>query len=112
MKIEKGDYGEGACGVASGSLVRGRTLREPATVEKNDLSRIVRSADCPWPPLDGDRHGGAFLTSSPVSIQTPRYTGKADWEAFHAQFELLADAAGWSVKVRALQLAMCLAEDA
>ena len=112
VKIEMDDYGEGACGEASESLVRGRTQREPAAVEKDDFSRIVRSADCPWSPQDGDRHGGAFLTSSPVSIKKPRYTGKADWEAFHAQFELLADAAGWSVKVKALQLAMCLADDA
>ncbi|CAL8387796.1 unnamed protein product [Boreogadus saida] len=54
------DYGEGACGVAAESLVRGRTQREPAAVEKDDFH--------------GDRHGGAFLTSSPVSIKTPRYT--------------------------------------
>ncbi|CAL8235527.1 unnamed protein product [Boreogadus saida] len=74
VKIEMDDYGEGACGVASESLVRGRTQREPAAVEKYDFSHIVRSADCPWPPQDGDRHGGAFLTSSPVSIKTPRYT--------------------------------------
>ena len=98
VKIEMDDYGEGACGVASESLVRGRAQREPAAVGKDDFH--------------GDRHGGAFLTSSPVSIKTPRYTGKADWEAFHTQFELLADAAGWSVKVKALQLAMCLADDA
>ena len=112
VKIEMDDYGEGACGEASESLVRGRTQREPAAVEKEDFSRIVRNADCPWPPQNGDRHGGTFLTSSPVSIKTPRYTGKADWEAFHTQFELLADASGWSVKVKALQLAMCLADDA
>ncbi|CAL8301092.1 unnamed protein product [Gadus morhua 'NCC'] len=74
VKIEMDDYGEGACGEASESLVRGRTQREPAAVEKDDFSRIVRSADCPWPPQDGDRHGGAFLTSSPMSIKTPRYT--------------------------------------
>ena len=97
-RVKIDDYGEGACGVASESLVRGRAQREPAAVGKDDFH--------------GDRHGGAFLTSSPVSIKTPRYTGKADWEAFHAQFELLADAAGWSVKVKALQLAMCLADDA
>ncbi|CAL8320383.1 unnamed protein product [Boreogadus saida] len=54
------DYGEGACGVAAESLVRGRTQREPAAVEKDYFH--------------GDRHGGAFLTSSPVSIKTPRYT--------------------------------------
>ncbi|CAL8267979.1 unnamed protein product [Boreogadus saida] len=60
VKIEMDDYGEGACGVAAESLVRGRTQREPAAVEKDYFH-------C-------DRHGGAFLTSSPVSIKTPRYT--------------------------------------
>ncbi|CAL8370011.1 unnamed protein product [Gadus morhua 'NCC'] len=75
VKIEMDDYGEGVCGVASEFLVRGRTQREPAAVEKEDFSRIVRNADCPWPPQNGDRHGGTFLTSSPVSIKTPRYTG-------------------------------------
>ncbi|CAL8261884.1 unnamed protein product [Boreogadus saida] len=50
VKIEMDDYGEGACGVASGSLVRGRTQRVTAAVEKDDVSRIVRSADCLWPP--------------------------------------------------------------
>ncbi|CAL8366629.1 unnamed protein product [Gadus morhua 'NCC'] len=55
VKIEMDDYGEGACGVASESLVRGRAQRE-----RDDFH--------------SDRHGGAFLTSSPVSIKTPRYT--------------------------------------
>jgi hypothetical protein len=34
VRIEMEDYGEGACGVASESLVRGRTQREPAAFEK------------------------------------------------------------------------------
>lgn len=46
------------------------------------------------------------------SMKTPRYDGKADWEAFHAQFELLARASKWSTEVKALQLAMCLTGDA
>ena len=50
VKIEMDDYGEWACGVASGSLVRGRSQRDPPAVEKDDVSRIVRSADCPCPP--------------------------------------------------------------
>lgn len=45
-------------------------------------------------------------------MKTPKYSGKADWEAFHAQFELLARAAGWSEDSKALQLALCLTEDA
>lgn len=45
-------------------------------------------------------------------IKTPRYDGKANWEAFHAQFELLAQASRWSTEEKALQLAMCLTGDA
>lgn len=37
---------------------------------------------------------------------------KTDWEAFKARFELLATAAGWSEEHKALQLAMCLTNDA
>lgn len=48
----------------------------------------------------------------PPSLKTPRYDGRADWEAFHAQFELLAKAGKWSKEVKALQLAMCLTGDA
>lgn len=46
------------------------------------------------------------------TIKTPRYDGKSNWEAFHAQFELLAHASRWSTEVKALQLAMCLTGDA
>lgn len=53
------------------------------------------------------------LELSPAhAIKTPKYDGKADWEAFHAQFELLARAARWSTEEKALQLAMCLTGDA
>lgn len=38
----------------------------------------------------------------PSLIKTSRYDGKTDWEAFHAQFELLAQAGKWSVEVKAL----------
>lgn len=59
-----------------------------------------------------NKHGGAHTPTMTASIKTPKYSGKADWEAFHAQFELLAHAGGWSEEMKALQLAMCLAEDA
>ena len=45
-------------------------------------------------------------------MKTPKYSGKTDWEAFHAQFELLAKAAAWPVDTKALQLALCLTDDA
>ena len=68
---------------------------------------------------DVNRHGGAHVpvaTShvpvSAVSVKTPKYSGRSDWEAFHAQFELLADAGGWTVEAKALQLALCLTDDA
>lgn len=40
------------------------------------------------------------------------FSGKTDWNAFRAHFELLADAAGWSEKHNVLQLALCLSDDA
>lgn len=48
----------------------------------------------------------------PPTMKTPRYDGKANWEAFHAQFELLAQAGRWSTAEKALQLAMSLTGDA
>ena len=47
-----------------------------------------------------------------IQVKTPKFSGKADWEAFHAQFELLAKAAGWSENSKALQLALCLTDEA
>lgn len=54
---------------------------------------------------------GGALCNQP-QVKTPKYNGKADWEAFHAQFELLARSGGWSEDVKALQLAMCLTDEA
>lgn len=65
-----------------------------------------------------NKHGGAqthsecIRDSDKLAIKTPRFSGKTDWDAFKAQFELLADAAGWSEKHKALQLALCLTDDA
>ncbi|KAL1276534.1 hypothetical protein QQF64_036157 [Cirrhinus molitorella] len=77
------------------------------------------------PTSDVNRHGGvhgaALLTdqneyggarAAAVAVKTPKFSGKADWEAFHAQFELLAHAGGWSEDRKALELAMCLTDDA
>ncbi|KAM6927806.1 TATA element modulatory factor [Xenentodon cancila] len=66
-------------------------------------------ADCDVRP-NVNKDGGAM--SGQLQVKTPKYSGKADWEAFHAQFELLAQAAGWSRDVKALQLAMCLTDEA
>ena len=56
------------------------------------------------------QNGGAHAYRAPSKTQ--KYSGKADWQAFHAQFELLLLAAGWSVSDKALQLALCLTDDA
>ena len=50
--------------------------------------------------------------ASAASVKTPKYTGSSDWEAFHAQFELLAVARRWGSADKALQLALCLEGDA
>lgn len=70
---------------------------------REDLSAPV-TADVP-------QHAEPCVVSG-STIKTPRYGGKMDWEAFHAQFELLAGAAGWRIDEMALQLAMCLTGDA
>lgn len=63
--------------------------------------------------LERDRPpSGAHATNCQPHVKTPKFSGKADWEAFHAQFELLARAAAWSDAVKALQLALCLTDDA
>lgn len=74
-------------------------LQEPCVMSKKDTG----AGGCA-----GDSHG----QRAPVSIKTPKYAGKSDWDAFHAQFELLAHACGWSDEQKALQLALCLTEDA
>ncbi|KAJ8361687.1 hypothetical protein AAFF_G00431990 [Aldrovandia affinis] len=71
------------------------------------------------PPENGGRQStrdvnndGAPYCPSSARVKTPKFSGKTDWEAFHAQFELLARAEGWSTADKALQLAMCLTDDA
>ena len=64
----------------------------------------------PVEPREGSRHRGTSRSAAPV--KTPKYSGKSDWEAFHAQFELLATAEEWSRETKALQLALCLTDDA
>lgn len=59
-----------------------------------------------------NNNGGAHELNMPAGIKTPKYAGKSDWEAFHAQFELLAHAYDWSEEQKALQLALCLTDDA
>lgn len=69
-------------------------------------ARVAENPAGPHVNKDGGAHGGQ------LQMKTPKYNGKADWEAFHAQFELLAQAAGWSEEGMALQLALCLTDEA
>ena len=140
VKVEVGDdYGQGgACEWTSGALSeeiaraserRGR-LREDvramaaeagmsasSTVFRADSggrTEVVTSTrrDEESGAQDVNKHGGAQFPAASVSVKTPKYSGKADWEAFHAQFELLAHFRGWSDEERALQLALCLTDEA
>ncbi|KAG7489138.1 Retrovirus-related Pol poly from transposon 297 [Solea senegalensis] len=52
------------------------------------------------------------LRYSPVQIQLPVYNGKTDWEAYRAQFELIAGRMEWSPSDMAFFLASKLSEDA
>lgn len=98
------------------SQLREETVRMAAAA---GMSAGARSKTCVEPPLAGggtldcnvNKHGGAHAATA-APLKTPKYAGKSDWEAFHAQFELLAQAGGWTMKDKALQLAMCLTDDA
>lgn len=63
-------------------------------------------------PAPSGCYDDACAPPSAGSVKTPKYTGGSDWEAFHAQFELLADARRWTARDKALQLALCLEGDA
>lgn len=76
-------------------------------VERDACKSVSREVRCPNANKDGGAH-----ELKPVGIKTPKYSGRSDWEAFHAQFELLARASGWSEEQKALQLALCLTDDA
>lgn len=41
---------------------------------------------------DVNKDGGTLCNQ--LQMKTPKYSGKADWEAFYTQYELLAKAAG------------------
>ena len=56
--------------------------------------------------------GACGNAAYPAAVHVPKYDGKADWASFRAQFEMLAAAAGWTMEVKALQLALCLTGDA
>lgn len=62
-------------------------------------------------PTKVNKDGGA-MCFAPASPKTPKFNGRGSWEAYRAQFELLASAARWSDATKALQLALSLTEDA
>lgn len=60
-----------------------------------------------------NKDGGALnIAATAAQLKTPKYAGTSEWEAFHAQFELLARARGWTKQEQALHLALCLVGDA
>lgn len=62
-----------------------------------------------------NNNGSAQSTITAVaasSVKTPKYNRKVSWETFHAQLELLAKSQNWSQETKALQLAMCLTDEA
>ncbi|KAJ8006487.1 hypothetical protein DPEC_G00107760 [Dallia pectoralis] len=56
--------------------------------------------------------GSTLSATASCKVKAPLFSGDVDFEAFRAQFELLAESAGWGDEEKALQLALCLAGDA
>lgn len=86
-------------GLAAGGKPRPATLSAPA----EDYAGYYGGGG-------GNNDGGEHNIAVP--LKTPKYTGRSNWEAFHAQFELLAQAGRWTLEHKALQLALCLQDDA
>ncbi|XP_010793873.1 uncharacterized protein [Notothenia coriiceps] len=84
----------------SGEFVKAREarerLRESAVMMARDAGMSPSSAAFrAKTKRDVNNNGGAHQpVAAAASVKTPKYSGKADWEAFHAQFELLAHAGG------------------
>lgn len=61
---------------------------------------------------DVNKNDSTHCHRAAVNIKTLMFIGKTAWEVFIAQIELLVSAASWSDKHKALQLALCLSDDA
>lgn len=108
VKREEEDGARGSWGVTGLESAAEQRARVKGATAKMAAEAGFRRSD------SGRADGGGappVLSASPI-MKTPRYDGRADWEAFHAQFELLAQASKWTAEVKALQLAMCLTGDA
>ena len=122
VKQENSDEEEdGACGWSKDMSREFMSAREAR--ERLRESAVKMARDAGMSPssaafraiskLDVNNNGGAHQpVAAAASVKTPKYSGKADWAAFHAQFELLAHAGGWSIETKALQLALCLTDEA
>lgn len=126
-EVETGERDGGASGWATdvakefvGAAHEARTRLRDATLKMaNEAGLSPSSGVRANSRLTGSGHpdvtGGRADTNRGTvgsTIKTPKYSGRSDWEAFLAQFELLAHAEGWSLDTKALQLALCLTDDA
>lgn len=85
----------------------------PQYPDFSDSRRWGAPQCAPVPATDQDvnKHGGAHSAVLAGSMSL-KFSGRGSLEAYLAQFELLAAAAGWSDKLKAVQLALSLTEDA
>ncbi|RXN35621.1 contactin-associated -like 5 [Labeo rohita] len=100
----------GAAAAASGET--SRHYPPLSTAMTSGVRDVAAPISCEAMRPNVNNNGGAHSLNKPVGIKTPKYSGRSDWEAFHAQFELLAHAYAWSEEQKALQLALCLTDDA
>ena len=115
MKIKSEPLDEAAYGLP-GQMDMPRLEEVPGRMADHREARAAEAymggvfpAFCPTP---SGYHGDAYAPPSAASVKTPKYTAGSNWEAFHAQFELLASARRWEARDKALQLALYLEGDA
>ncbi|KAJ8006813.1 hypothetical protein DPEC_G00111120 [Dallia pectoralis] len=77
---------------------------------KGKMMGVSTSSSAGTQPNDVNKDGGALLPLA--TVKPPKFNGQGKWEVFFTQFELLANAGRWSDETKALQLALCLTEEA
>ncbi|KAJ7989378.1 hypothetical protein DPEC_G00303910 [Dallia pectoralis] len=79
---------------------------------KGKMMGVSTSSSAGTQPNDVNKDGGALLPLATVAVKPPKFNGQGKWKVFFTQFELLANAGRWSDETKALQLALCLTEEA
>ena len=86
------------------------TANAPPTQRPHAVGR--RPEEAVFRPVKTEVAPAGGCHFAPMRLQLPPFNGKTDWEAYQAQFEMIAEKMQWSPAERAFFLASKLTEDA